>query len=87
MARILPVTEVKAKFTRLASGIAGGQEEVIVTRNGRPAVSVVNYERYESLKTTLEILSNRKSMAMFKKTGRYFARGGKGKTIEQVFGK
>lgn len=86
MARILPISEVKARLPELVAGVHEREEEIVVTRNGRPAAMLVNVEEYERLKETLDVLSDPDLMAQIRASGRYFAKGGKGHTFEEVFG-
>lgn len=86
MARILPISEVKARLPELVAGVMEREEEVIVTRNGRPAAVIVNVDEYERLKGTLEVLSDPDLMRQIRASERYFAKGGKGLSFEAVFG-
>ena len=43
MSRTLPISEVKARLPELVTGVAEREEEIVVTRNGRPAAVLVNY--------------------------------------------
>jgi len=86
MSKTLPISEVKARLPELVSGVAEREEEIVVTRNGKPAAVLVSYEEYERLKETLEVLSDRRLMDQIRESERYFAKGGKGLTFEEVFG-
>jgi len=86
MTKILPITEVKARLPELVAGVLEREEEVIVTRNGRPAAVLVNVEEYERLKETLDVLSDPDMMRQIRAGERYLAKGGKGLSFEQVFG-
>lgn len=85
MAKTLPISDVKTHLPELVTGVDERAEEVIVTRNGRPAAALVNIREYERLKATVDILSDGGLMEQIRQSKRYFARGGKGKTIEQAF--
>ncbi|TAK80745.1 MAG: type II toxin-antitoxin system Phd/YefM family antitoxin [Betaproteobacteria bacterium] len=85
MAKILPISEVKARLPELVTGVAEREEEIIVTRNGKPAARLVNYAEYERLKETLDVLSDPELMRQIRASEAYFARGGKGLSFEQVF--
>ncbi len=37
MAKTLPISEVKARLPELVAGVMEREEEIVVTRNGRPA--------------------------------------------------
>ena len=86
MTKTLPITEVKARLPELVAGVLDREEEVIVTRNGRPAAVLVNVHEYERLKETLDVLSDPDMMRQIRAGERYLARGGKGLSFEQVFG-
>jgi len=86
VAKTLPISEVKARLPELVAGVMEREEEVVVTRNGKPAAVLVNVDEYERLKETLDVLSDPDLMQQIRASERYFARGGKGLTFEQVFG-
>jgi prevent-host-death family protein len=77
---------VKARLPKLVAGVMKRDEEVVVTRNGKPAAVLVNVEKYERLKETLDVLSDSDMMQQIRASERYFARGGKGRSFEEVFG-
>ena len=37
MSKIMPISEVKTRLPELVSGVAEREEEIVVTRNGKPA--------------------------------------------------
>ena len=85
MARTLPISEVKARLPELVTGVQEREEEIVVTRKGKPAAVLVNYGEYERLKETIEILSDADLMQQIRRSRRYYAAGGKGLSIEDVF--
>lgn len=85
MAKTLPVSEVKARLPELVAGVQEREEEVLITRNGRPAAVLLNVDEYERLKATLDVLSDPDLMRQIRNSRRYFARGGKGLALEEVF--
>ncbi len=86
MTKTLPVSEAKTKFFRLVDGVEGREDEVVVTKNGKPAAMLVSYREYQSLLETLEILSDPKAMARIRKTEEAIKRGGPFLSYEEVFG-
>ena len=56
MAKILPLSEVKTHLTELIAGVEEREEEIVVTKNGRPAAVLVNVQEYARLKETLDVL-------------------------------
>lgn len=86
MSKILSISEVKARLPELVSGVEARDEEVVVTRNGRPAAVLVSVEEYGRLRDTLDVLSDPDLMRQIRASERHFARGGKGLSVEAVFG-
>lgn len=86
MAKTLPISEVKARLPELVTGVEEREEEVVVTRNGKPAAMLVNYSEYERLKETLDVLSDPDLMRQARESQAYFASGKKGLSFEEVFG-
>ena len=62
------------------------EEEIVVTRKGKPAAVLVNYAEYERLQETLDILSDPSLMQQIRRSQRFYAEGGKGLSFEDVFG-
>ena len=87
MTRTLPISEVKTRLPELVKGVEDRDDEVVITRNGRPAAVLVSLDQYEGLRETLEILSDPEAMAQIRRSEAYFRRGGKGYTLDEVFGK
>jgi prevent-host-death family protein len=85
MARTLPISEVKTHLPALLTGVEEREEEIVVTRKGRPAAVLVNFAEYERLKATVDVLSDPELMRQIKRSRRYFARGGKGLALDEVF--
>jgi prevent-host-death family protein len=59
MSKMLPISEAKMKLAELVAILEAGDEEVIITRNGRPAAILLATEAYEALQETLALRSNR----------------------------
>lgn len=87
MTKTLPISEVKTRLPELVKGISERDDEIVITRRGRPAAVIVSLDEYEGLRETLEILSDPEAMAQIRRSEAYFRRGGKGYTIDEVFGK
>ena len=86
MARTLPVSEVKTHLPERLTGVEEREEEIVVTRKGRPAAVLVNFSEYERLKATLDILSDPALLRQVRRGRRFFTAGGKGRSIDEVFG-
>ena len=86
MAKIMPISEVKTRLPELVSGVAEREEEIVVTRNGKPAAVLVNYDEYERLKDSLEVLSDPDLMKQIRQSKSFYAKGKQGRSFEAVFG-
>jgi prevent-host-death family protein len=84
--KTLPLSEVKTRLPELIAGVEDREEEVVVTKNGRPAAIIVNVREYERLKETLDVLSDPELMKQIRESEAYFASGKKGLSYEEVFG-
>jgi prevent-host-death family protein len=86
MAKTLPISEVKARLPELVTGVEDREEEVVVTRKGKPAAVLVNYAEYERLKETLDVLSDPGMMRQIRASEQFYAKGRKGLSFKEVFG-
>jgi prevent-host-death family protein len=86
VARVLPISEVKTRLPELVTGVEEREEEIVVTRKGKPVAVVVNYSEYERLKETLEVLADPEMMRQIARSRAFFSRGGRGLSFEEVFG-
>lgn len=85
MSKIMPISEVKTRLPELVSGVAEREEEIIVTRNGKPAAVLVNYAEYERLKDSLEVLSDPVLMKQIRQSKGFYSKGRQGLSFEAVF--
>lgn len=65
--KTLPLSEAKAKLSELIEKVSTTDEEVVITKNGRPAGVLVSPEEYESWKETEAVRSDRPLMQEIKK--------------------
>jgi prevent-host-death family protein len=86
MAKTLPISEVKTRLPELVTGVAEREEEIVVTRKGKPAAVLVNFSEYERLKATLDVLSDADLMDQIRKSRRFYASRKRGASFEDLFG-
>ena len=55
MTRTLPLSEAKIHLSKLVSDVVRREDEIIITRNGKPVAVLMSAEEYESWKETQEI--------------------------------
>ena len=60
--KTLPLSEVKMKLSQIVDAVRNTDEEIVITKNGRPAAVIVSADEYESWKETLSIHSQRSFM-------------------------
>jgi antitoxin YefM len=61
--KTLPLSEAKMKLSALIDHVKRTDEEVVITKNGRPAAVLVSHEELESLKETVAVRSDTELMA------------------------
>jgi prevent-host-death family protein len=86
MSKTMPISEVKTRLPELVSGVAEREEEIVVTRNGKPAAVLVNYDEYERLKDTLDVLSDPLLMKQIAESKEFYGKRRQGQSFETVFG-
>lgn len=86
MAKTLSLSEVKTRLPELIAGVQEREEEVIVTKNGRPAAILMNVDEYTCLKETLDVLSDPGLMSQIAESRAFYKTKRKGHSFEDVFG-
>ena len=86
MAKTLSLSEVKTRLPELVAGVDEREEEVVVTKNGRPAAILINIREYERLKETLDVLIDPTLLKQIRRSETFYMAGKKGFTFEEVFG-
>lgn len=85
MARVLPLSEAKAHLSRLVGELENEEEELVITRNGRPVAVLMSAEEFQSWQETREIARDRSLMREIKRGLRQLERDRRF-TFEEVFG-
>lgn len=85
MVRVLPLSEAKARLSQLVADLEANEEELIITRNGRPAAVLISADEFASWQETREIQRNPTLMREIKRGLRQLERGQRF-TFEEVFG-
>jgi prevent-host-death family protein len=83
--RILSLSEAKMKLSELIDRVYSTDEEVVITKNGRPAAVLISPDEFESWKETITIKSDsdfikeiRKGISALEKTSKLY-------TLEELF--
>lgn len=88
MTRTLPLSEVKIKLSELVENIVRRDDEIVITRNGKPVAVIMSSDEYDGWKETQEIKSNPELMREVKKSIKAFERGDfkTFRTLDELFG-
>jgi len=84
--KTLPLSDAKARLSRVVNDVVRRDERITITKNGTPAAVMLSAEDYESLNATLEILSDPEFAADVRR-GIGSLKRGRGQTLDQVFGR
>ena len=60
--KILPISDLRRQANAIINTVQEMHDAVYITQHGRPAVVLVDYERYEQLLQDLEDLNDRLSL-------------------------
>ena len=84
--KVLSVSEAKMKLSGLIDTVNATDEEIVITKNGRPAAVLVSPEEFESLKETVAVRSDSALMKEIKKGLKALKmRGAKLYTLDELF--
>ncbi len=60
--KLMPVSEVKASLRKLVDEVSARDEEIVITRDGRPAAVLLSQDQYEGWRETVEIVGGKELM-------------------------
>ncbi len=83
--RILSLSEAKMKLSELVEAVYSTDEEIVITKNGRPAAVLVSPEEFESWKETIAIASSPDLMEEIKQGLVALKKKRKLYTLEELF--
>ncbi len=83
MTKILPITKAREDLTNIVNRAKRRLDDYIITVNGSPAAVIISRDEYESLKETLDILSEPGVLRDIKKAEKELKQG-KYVTLEEL---
>ena len=86
MTRTLPLSEAKIKLSELVSGIVDRSDEIVITRNGKPAAVLVSVDEFESWRETCEIMSDKEFMKEIRQGIAASKKAKKYRSLDELFG-
>jgi antitoxin YefM len=84
--KVLPLSEVKAKLSKLVDEVVARDEEIVITRNGRAEVVLLSQDQFEGWRETVEILADRELMREIRRGLRIPKKRLKRYTVADLFG-
>lgn len=60
---MIPIREAKARIAELADRVVREHDQFMITRNGRADVMLISVAEYESMRETLDLLSDNEALA------------------------
>ena len=82
--KALSLSEVKMKLSELVEIVHSTDEEIVITKNGRPAAVLISPDEYESWKETADIKSDADLMKEIKNGILALKTKGKLYTLEEL---
>ena len=82
--KTLSLSEAKMKLSELVENVFSTDEEVMITKNGRPSAVLVSPDEFESWKETIEIKRDSEFMDEIKKGLASLRRKSKLYTLEEL---
>ena len=83
--KILSLSEAKMKLSELIEAVYSTDEEIVITKNGRPAAVLVSPEEFDSWKETIIIASSPDLMEEIKQGLVALEKKRKLYTLEELF--
>lgn len=65
--KVLPLSEVKMKLSQLVQEVVSVDEEITITRNGKPVAVLVSPAEFDSWKETLTLRADMELMAAIRR--------------------
>jgi prevent-host-death family protein len=84
--KTLPLSEVKSKLSELVDVVERRDEEVTISRNGKPVAIIVSKDECEGWRETTAITRNPAFMKEIRAGIRALKRSKRRYTIEEIFG-
>lgn len=81
----LSLSEVKMKLSEIIDKVFSSDQEVVITRNGRPVAVLVSPDEFEGWKETMRIKSDADLMSEIKKGISSLKKKSKVYTLEELF--
>ena len=83
--KTFPLSEVKMKLSEMVTAVSSRDEEITITRNGKPAAILVSPEEFESWSETVAIRNDKALMGEIRRGIKGLKRSRKTMTLNELF--
>jgi prevent-host-death family protein len=83
--KVLPLSEVKMKLSQLVEEVSSLDEEITMTRNGKPVAIIVSPDAFDSWKETLAVRTDAELMVEIRRGWEDIKKKRKLYTPEELF--
>ncbi len=83
--KVIPLSEVKMKLSQLVEEVSSLDEEITITRHGKPVAIIVSPDEFDSWKETLAIRADAELMAEIRRGLEDIKKKRKLYTLEELF--
>jgi antitoxin YefM len=83
--QVVPLSEVKMKLSQLVEEVSSLDEEITITRNGKPVAIIVSPDAFDSWQETLAIRADAELMAEIRRGLEDIKKKRKLYTLEELF--
>jgi prevent-host-death family protein len=83
--RVLPLSEVKTRLSELVNVVEQRDEEITITRNGKPVAVLISADEYASWKETVQIIADAELMQEIRDGIQALQRTKKRYTLDDLF--
>ena len=83
--KVLPLSEVKMKLSQLVEEVSSLDEEITITRNGKPVAIIVSPDAFDSWKETLAVRTDAELMVEIRRGWEDIKKKRQLYTLEELF--
>lgn len=81
--KTLPFSEARKTLSSIVDEVAGSQEHVVITKQGKPKAVVMSVEEFEGWQETLEVMADKGTMRAIER-GLRDSKAGRVRSLEEV---
>jgi len=83
--KAMPLSEVKMKLSALVDSVNATDQEIVITKNGRPIAVLVSPDEFESWRETVTVNSDTELVSEIKKGLKSLRKKSKLYSLEELF--